>query len=83
MAKSKTTYVCQSCGSVYAQWAGKCEACGEWNSLHVETQEAGPPKGLGSSKKGKSIELLKPVIIILLLLSVVTAKLSSIEVPPR
>lgn len=58
MAKSKTTYVCQSCGSVYAQWAGKCEACGEWNSLHVETQEAGPPKGLGSSKKGKLIELV-------------------------
>lgn len=57
MAKTKTSYVCQSCGSVYSQWAGKCEACGEWNSLQVETAEAGPPKGLGSVKKGKSLDL--------------------------
>lgn len=57
MAKTKTSYICQSCGSVYSQWAGKCEACGEWNSLQVETTEAGPPKGLGSVKKGKSLDL--------------------------
>ncbi|OFW89224.1 MAG: DNA repair protein RadA [Alphaproteobacteria bacterium RIFCSPHIGHO2_02_FULL_46_13] len=57
MAKTKTSYICQSCGSVYSQWAGKCEACGEWNSLQVETSEAGPPKGLGSVKKGKSLDL--------------------------
>lgn len=59
MAKTKTSYICQSCGSVYSQWAGKCEACGEWNSLQMETTDAGPPKGLGSTsgKKGKSLEL--------------------------
>jgi len=57
MVKNKSSYVCQSCGSVYSQWAGKCEACGEWNSLQLETAEAGPPKGLGNSKKGKSLEL--------------------------
>lgn len=58
MAKSKTTYVCQSCGSVYAQWAGKCEACGEWNSLQAEVTETGPPKGLGGGKRGKPLELV-------------------------
>lgn len=58
MAKSKTSYICQSCGSVSSQWAGKCEACGEWNSLQAETIESGPPKGLGSAKKGRAIDLV-------------------------
>ena len=57
MAKAKTSYICQSCGSVSSQWAGKCEACGEWNSLVAEIVESGPPKGLGGGKKGKSLEL--------------------------
>jgi DNA repair protein RadA/Sms len=58
MAKTKNSYVCQSCGSVYSQWAGKCEACGEWNSLQMEVTESAPPKGLGSGKKGRAIDLV-------------------------
>ena len=54
MAKSTKSYVCQSCGSVYSKWAGKCEGCGEWNSLVEEITEAAP-KGLGASRKGKNI----------------------------
>ena len=30
MAKSKTSYICQACGSVHSLWAGKCESCGEY-----------------------------------------------------
>lgn len=33
MVKSKTLFVCQNCGTSYPKWAGKCENCGEWNSL--------------------------------------------------
>lgn len=33
MAKAKTTYVCQQCGASYPKWTGRCENCGEWNSL--------------------------------------------------
>lgn len=33
MAKSKTQYVCQSCGYDTAKWMGKCPSCNEWNSL--------------------------------------------------
>ncbi len=33
MAKSRTTFVCQNCGASYPKWTGKCENCGEWNSL--------------------------------------------------
>lgn len=33
MPKSKTRYVCQSCGSAQPKWMGKCPDCGEWNTL--------------------------------------------------
>ena len=31
MAKPRH-YVCQSCGASYPRWAGRCEACGAWNT---------------------------------------------------
>jgi DNA repair protein RadA/Sms len=33
MPKAKTQYVCQNCGAVHSKWSGKCENCGEWNTL--------------------------------------------------
>ena len=39
MAKVKTTFACQSCGSTYAKWQGKCTACGEWNTIVEEVIE--------------------------------------------
>ncbi len=33
MTKVKSRYVCQNCGASFAKWAGRCENCGEWNSL--------------------------------------------------
>ena len=33
MAKAKSRFICQKCGASYAKWAGRCENCGEWNSL--------------------------------------------------
>ncbi|MGO3407748.1 DNA repair protein RadA [Marinomonas sp.] len=33
MAKAKTAFVCNECGSDYAKWQGQCQACGAWNSL--------------------------------------------------
>jgi DNA repair protein RadA/Sms len=50
MAKSKSHYVCQSCGCVHTRWSGRCDACGEWNSIVEETIEAAPPKGLSKGK---------------------------------
>lgn len=40
MAKSKTIYKCTNCGTPHSKWSGKCERCGEWNSL---TEEAVTP----------------------------------------
>lgn len=36
MAKTRTAYVCQQCGSASPKWVGRCPDCGEWNTL-VET----------------------------------------------
>jgi DNA repair protein RadA/Sms len=33
MAKMKTQFVCQQCGASYSKWMGRCENCGEWNTL--------------------------------------------------
>ncbi len=36
MSKIKTCYICQSCGAVHNKWTGRCEDCGDWNSLQEE-----------------------------------------------
>lgn len=33
MAKQRTRFVCQQCAATYPKWTGKCENCGEWNTL--------------------------------------------------
>jgi len=58
MAKAKTSYICQACGAVSSKWAGKCEACNEWNCIAEEKTEAAIPKGLGGGKKGRALELV-------------------------
>ena len=37
MAKPKSRYVCQACGSVATRWQGQCADCGDWNTLVQET----------------------------------------------
>jgi DNA repair protein RadA/Sms len=36
MAKPKSRYVCQACGSVQSRWQGQCPDCAEWNTLVAE-----------------------------------------------
>ena len=45
MAKTKTAFVCQSCGSQFPKWMGKCSACNEWNSLIEEVIYKDTKKG--------------------------------------
>src|SRR5580658_9205680 len=58
MAARTQNYVCQNCGAAYVRWSGRCEACGEWNTL-VEEGSAAP--AARSSKKGRlfAVEPLK------------------------
>lgn len=58
MAKNTTRFVCQSCGAVFPRWAGRCEACGEWNTIiEEETASAAAPKATGG-KGGRKIEFV-------------------------
>jgi DNA repair protein RadA/Sms len=55
---AKSQFVCQNCGAVAPRWAGKCAACGEWNTL-IEEADVGPPPGSGLTRtsKGRVIAL--------------------------
>src|SRR5947209_2170211 len=39
MAKTRTQFLCNSCGSVHVKWLGKCPDCGTWDAL----EEYKPP----------------------------------------
>ncbi len=51
MAKTRKSYVCQSCGASFPKWSGQCEACAEWNTL-IEEVAAEVPKGLARGSAG-------------------------------
>ena len=57
MAKRTSQYICQACGAVSAKWAGKCEACGEWNSMVEEVVESAAPKGI-TPRGGRRVDLV-------------------------
>ncbi len=46
--KTQARFACQECGALAPKWAGRCEACGAWNSMVEELPRAVPPKGLGA-----------------------------------
>ncbi len=53
MARPLKRYVCQSCGSVTSKWSGRCESCGEWNTIVEESAPAPGPAGGGMARGGK------------------------------
>ncbi|HYD89476.1 MAG TPA: DNA repair protein RadA [Vitreimonas sp.] len=53
MAKSDHVFTCQSCGAIWAKWAGKCEACGEWNTLVEEAARPVVPGAFAAPTGGK------------------------------
>jgi DNA repair protein RadA/Sms len=68
--RAHRSYVCQQCGAVELQWAGRCESCGGWNTLVEEVQSETPGAGRGLTRqKGRAIEFV--------------ALAGSTELPPR
>ncbi|UXN04294.1 DNA repair protein RadA [Bartonella sp. HY406] len=59
MARSKVQFICQNCGTVYSRWSGKCDACGEWNTLVEEGTNGGIGSGpaKASTRKGRAVQL--------------------------
>ncbi|MFQ5624848.1 MAG: ATPase domain-containing protein, partial [Paracoccaceae bacterium] len=52
MAKPASRYVCAACGAAHKKWAGRCDACGEWNSIAEEAALSTGPAGrsLGAAR---------------------------------
>src|ERR1700738_2835239 len=57
MAKNTLSFVCQNCGAAYNRWMGKCEACGEWNTLAEEDATGTVPVSIRSRRKGRQFAL--------------------------
>lgn len=52
--KQKTVFCCTECGNETPNWAGKCPACGAWNTLK-EVQVDAKPKGRGASAPSATV----------------------------
>lgn len=62
MAKIKTAFFCQNCGTQFAKWQGQCTACKEWNTITEELIEK-PEKVSWKPSKSTSSRLTKPLRI--------------------
>jgi len=53
--KSARQFVCQQCGTTYSKWIGRCEQCGEWNSLVEQVVETSLEPGKSKNVAGKML----------------------------
>jgi DNA repair protein RadA/Sms len=58
LAKDRTRFVCQACGGVAPKWQGRCDACGEWNTLVEEVSEARGPGPAAKAAGGRRLEFV-------------------------
>ena len=63
MAKSDHVFTCQACGAIWPKWTGKCDACGEWNTLVEESARPVVPGAfaapVGGGKKSKGLTFVE------------------------
>ena len=60
--KSRSQFVCQQCGAVYAKWVGQCTNCSAWNSLVEQVAETESTKKTALEKgklSGKKLDFVK------------------------
>jgi DNA repair protein RadA/Sms len=65
MAKTKTSYFCQSCGYESAKWLGKCPSCNQWNTFVeeiIEKPNTSVPNWKGSTSTSMQ-RSNKPVLV--------------------
>ena len=55
--KTKSVYVCSSCGESYPKWLGKCDSCGSWDTI-TEFREP-----VGVSRAVKSYNASPPEVV--------------------
>lgn len=55
MVKKRSTFVCQNCGVIYPKWVGRCDNCGQWNSLVEQPTESVGKSALARSQAGGEV----------------------------
>lgn len=56
--KSAIDFVCQTCGAVYPKWQGKCDSCGEWNTIVEEKSGGEGFSNFAPKNKGRQLEFV-------------------------
>lgn len=57
MAKT-TSFSCSACGATHTRWSGRCDGCGEWNTIVQDAPiSTGPARKSLGGKRGQSIAL--------------------------
>lgn len=62
MAKLKSAFFCQNCGTQFAKWQGQCTACKEWNTI-VEELVSKPDKNDWKATTTVKTKNAKPLLI--------------------
>ncbi len=62
MAKIKSSFFCQNCGSQYAKWQGQCTSCKEWNTIAEELVQK-PEKSDWKLPSSSGKRTSKPLLI--------------------
>jgi DNA repair protein RadA/Sms len=58
LAKDRTRFVCQACGAAAPKWQGRCDACGEWNTLVEELSEVRGPGPAAKAAGGRKLDFV-------------------------
>lgn len=57
MAKVQN-FTCSACGATHSKWSGRCDECGDWNTIvEAKPLSAGPAKKSLGAKRGRSVIL--------------------------
>lgn len=62
MAKLKTTFFCQNCGTQFSKWQGQCTSCRQWNTI-VEEVVQKPEQNDWKSQSPQAKRISKPLKI--------------------
>jgi DNA repair protein RadA/Sms len=57
MVKTKTQFVCQNCGTTHSKWSGRCDNCGEWNTLVEQIANSGLSSVAKASSTGRPLKV--------------------------
>lgn len=61
MAKNKSAFLCEQCGSILSKWAGQCPECQAWNSV-IETLPVTPRANRFAGYSGRVENRVKSLV---------------------